>query len=185
MITFEQTRLTGSVSQREHFFTQLYETAFASVANLVRQRNGTLNDAKDIFQDALIIFYEKIMNDNLETYISDEAYLLGIAKHLWIRKFNHDVKNIAFDSIEEAITIPDNYLPTIQEETVLKFLERAGKKCMELLTAFYYHKYSTQKIIREFGYATERSATVQKYKCMEKIRDVVKEKSINYEDFTD
>jgi hypothetical protein len=34
-----------------------------------------------------------------------------------------------------------------------------------------------------FGYAGERSATVQKYKCIEKVRETVKEQSLAYEDF--
>jgi hypothetical protein len=63
------------------------------------------------------------------------------------------------------------------------FLERAGGKCMQILTEFYYHRLPMEKIMRKFGFSSERSATVQKYKCLEKIRDIVKFKSLNYEDF--
>jgi len=52
-----------------------------------------------------------------------------------------------------------------------------------LLRAFYYDKLSMSKIANRFGFSSERSATVQKYKCLEKVRDLVKEKSLSYEDF--
>jgi predicted DNA-binding protein YlxM (UPF0122 family) len=54
---------------------------------------------------------------------------------------------------------------------------------MELLRAFYYDKLSMRKIAGQFDFNSERSATVQKYKCLEKVRDIVKEKSLTYEDF--
>jgi len=45
---------------------------------------------------------------------------------------------------------------------------------MDLLQAFYYFKTPMREIAEEFGYRSERSATVQKYKCLEKVRDTVK-----------
>jgi hypothetical protein len=54
---------------------------------------------------------------------------------------------------------------------------------MELLQAFYYDKLPMNTIAGLFGFGGERSATVQKYKCLEKVRDIVKDKSLTYEDF--
>jgi hypothetical protein len=56
---------------------------------------------------------------------------------------------------------------------------------MELLHAFYYNRQSMDEITDRFGYSSAHSATVQKFKCLEKMRDTVKEKSLRYEDFTE
>ena len=184
MMTQEMPVLMNTAVEREELFVSLYKQVFPSVAAFISKRNGTLNDAKDIFQDSLVIFYEKMLDGKFEG-ISHEAYLFGITKHLWLRKFKQDKKNISLTDFEAAITIPEDYFPEVQSNVLMQFLEQAGKKCMELLTAFYYHKHSMQKITDEFGYTSERSATVQKFKCMEKIRDKVTEKSMNYEDFTE
>jgi len=61
-------------------------------------------------------------------------------------------------------------------------LQLTGRKCLELLRAVYYDKLDLPAVAAVFGYQTVRSATVQKYKCLEKVRDKVKEKSISYED---
>jgi len=42
---------------------------------------------------------------------------------------------------------------------------------------------SLQEIADEYGYSGVRSATVQKFKCLEKVRESVKEKSLVYDDF--
>jgi DNA-directed RNA polymerase specialized sigma24 family protein len=171
--------------RHEDLFKRLYESAFPGVAAFVSKRHGTLQDAKDIFQDALVIFYEKLAAGRLQINLSEEAYLLGIAKHLWIRKFNHDKRNVSFTELESAIAIPNDYFAEVHTGRLLQFLELTGKRCMDLLMAFYYTRLSMQKIREEFGYGSERSATVQKYKCLEKIRDQVKERSMNYDDFTE
>ncbi len=85
--------------------------------------------------------------------------------------------------MEKEISIPDDYFPTAANNRLLRILESAGKKCMELLRAFYYQNVSVKKLIGSLGYTNEHSVSVQKYKCLEKIRNTVKEKSLHYEDF--
>ncbi|SKC61517.1 RNA polymerase sigma factor [Ohtaekwangia koreensis] len=168
---------------REKVFEALYKKAFPGVARFVSKMNGTLEDSSDIFQDALVIYYEKSQDESFVLQTSTEAYILGIAKHLWIRKFTRDRMRISLDSTEINITLPNDYVPTINTNQLLKFIEQSGRKCMELLHTFYYEKVSMKEIAGRFGFITERSATVQKFKCLEKVRDKIKEKSIAYEDF--
>ena len=168
---------------RVALFEGLYENTFPAVARFVSARKGSLQEAKDIFHDALVVYYEKTLGENFEI-ISDEAYILGIAKHLWIRKYRSDKKHVSMNQTELLINIPDDFYHEVKSAKLVNLLERAGKKCMELLSAFYYNKFSMADLSNNFGFSSERSATVQKFKCLEKVRDIVKEKSLNYEDFT-
>ena len=56
---------------------------------------------------------------------------------------------------------------------------------MELLRSFYYDQQPLTDIAGKFGFSGVRSATVQKYKCLEKVRETIKERSLTYEDFID
>src|SRR5688500_9999728 len=85
---------------REHLFRELYEETFAKVATLVAHRGGSFQDAKDVFHDALVIFYEKVVSKELEVNTSNEFYIVGIAKHLWLRKFKDDSKKVGLDAME-------------------------------------------------------------------------------------
>jgi len=185
MEVLEATIINQDKKESEKVFEELYELAFPLVAKFVSKMGGGLEDAKDVFQDALVIFYEKIANSQFVISISQEAYILGISKHLWLRKFNKDYKSVSLDDEEKEISIPPDYFPDSNSLQLMQFLEQAGKKCMDLLRAFYYEKHSMKSIAQLLGYSTERSATVQKYKCLEKIRDIIKQKSIGYEDFAE
>jgi DNA-directed RNA polymerase specialized sigma24 family protein len=172
----------SNVTERENFFSALYERSFPYVATFVAHRGGSFQDAKDIFHDALVIFYEKIVGGKLPASISEERYILGIAKHLWLRKFKEDDKKVGLDETENTIAIPGDYFGT-SENRLISFLEITGKKCLTLLQAFYYDNLPLQKIKEALGFSTVHAVSVQKYKCIEKMRNAIQKKSMGYEDF--
>lgn len=157
----------------------LYEETFPAVAAFVAKMGGSPDDAKDIFHDALIIFFEKDLKvENVA------AYLVGIAKHLWLRKYHRDKHRVNLDDFERNIAIPeDEHLPITAR--LLRLVEITGKACLELLQAFYYEKRSADEIASAFKYSNAHSATVQKHKCLQKLRVFVKEKSLDYESFVE
>lgn len=167
----------------EALFKELYISTFPKVAAFVKQMQGTFDDARDVFQDALVVYYEKVIEQQLEIQVSEQSYILGIVKHLWIRRFKQDTKKVSLTDFEKSIELEDNYHPTIQENRLLKMLERAGKRCMDILRAFYYQNLSMKQMASVFGFKSERSATVQKYKCIEKVREEVKKNALSYEEF--
>lgn len=163
------------LSKREQTFEQLYEQAFPLVAAYVSRLGGSFDDARDIFQDSLVLFYEKATGENFQLRSSAEAYVLGIAKHLWAKKFRQDRRNISFDEMEKEISIPPDFYSSHEPENrLIRYLEMAGQKCMDMLQSFYYSKMSMQEIAETFGFGSTRSATVQKFKCLEKVRKNVK-----------
>jgi len=173
----------STIAEREKLFMQLYKKAFPAVAKYVSKMGGTFDEAKDVFQDALIIYYEKLVNASVALYANEQAYLFGIAKHLWAKKFREKVQHAPLD-IEQDNFMDDAGLQPSSAK-LLNYLETAGQKCMEILKAFYYDNLQVNKIAELFGYSGVHSATVQKYKCMEKVRETIKQKSLAYEDFVE
>lgn len=173
---------TESNHSTEEKFLELYEQLFPVVAAYIKKRGGSYEQAKDVFQDALIIYHEKITLDTLEIE-NAEAYITQTAKHIWFRRFKESQRWIDVADFEENImSSVDEYEKPVQIK-LLRFIGMAGSKCMNLLKAFYYQKASLDEIAEEYGFSGTRSATVQKYKCLEKLRDEVKRKELSYADF--
>ncbi|MBD1391510.1 RNA polymerase sigma factor [Mucilaginibacter glaciei] len=165
----------------EQLIMRLYQTAFPAVAKYVYKMGGSFDDAKDIFQDALVIYYEKSVAGNLNLHKADDKpYLLGIAKNLWLKKFRGDKDNLP---LLDGFDLTEEREEELSSDKLMYYLQTAGKKCMELLSAYYYEKMPMKKIAGLFGFIGERSATVQKYKCLEKVRETIKENALTYEDF--
>jgi DNA-directed RNA polymerase specialized sigma24 family protein len=167
---------------RKRLFMQMYEETFPKVATFIARRGGSFEDAKDIFHDAIVILYEKMAAREIEIKVSEDFYLVGIAKHLWIRKFKDDIIKTGLDNVEKQITLPEDFFDT-SNNRLTSLLALTGKRCMELLRAFYYDAFSVNQIKAAFGFSTAHSVSVQKFKCIEKLRSTIQQKSMGYEDF--
>ena len=165
--------------QRQQLFMHLYNKAFPAVAGYVARLGGSFEDAKDVFQDALVIYYEKRVTQKSEVAIS-VGYLVGTAKNLWLKKH---LQNTKLTTLDGAMLLSYEDEERLLDNKVMKFLERAGKKCMNLLKSFYYDGLPPAEIANTYGFSGVRSATVQKYKCLEKVRETIKQKALIYDDF--
>jgi len=170
-------------ADREKLFMSLYKKAFPAVARYISKMGGSFDEAKDIFQDALIIYYEKTVKGAIALQSNEQAYLLGIARHLWAKRFRENMLLTPIEDHEDNFLMDETLQPS--PARLMHYLETAGQKCMEILKAFYYDNLPVNKIAALFGYSGVHSATVQKYKCMEKVRETIKERSLAYEDFVE
>lgn len=162
-------------------FRALYREVFPSVAQYIGKKGGTFEQAKDVFQDALIIYYEQVVCHEKVIKVSGLAYIFGVVKHLW----NHQYRlGINYEPLRSDREIVDEVAGgQVSNERILALLTKAGDRCLKLLKAFYYDKSSMTELAKQFGFRSEHSATVQKFKCLEKIRSFIKVKSLHYEDF--
>lgn len=170
-------------TRRKALFRKLYQQSFPAVARFVANHGGRLTDAKDVFHDALIIYYEKSRQADFQAPKDETAYLLGITRNLWCRASQEQSRYVSMTECTNSGQLVDQREPQVFADKIMQLLERSGRRCMEMLKAFYYDKLNVGELAAQFGYKGERSATVQKYKCLEKVRENVKEKSLSYEDF--
>lgn len=169
----------STVEQRQQLFMQLYQKAFPAVARYVSRLGGSLDEAQDVFQDALVVYYEQCIAKK-NTAENPAAYLMGAAKNLWLKRYH---QNSRFTALEQAETLHTSEEQQPADGKLMRFLQTAGKKCMDLLKSFYYDEQPLNEIADAFGYSGVRSATVQKYKCLEKVRETIKQKALIYDDF--
>lgn len=163
----------------EALYGQLYDEVYPVVASLISRQGGSRAEAEDIFQDAVLVLLD--MNQR-ETIRDHRKYLVGIAKHLWLRRAKGGVRYLALDDFEQSLSIPE--APSEEgQDALLRLLQRSGSKCLDLLSDFYFAGLTIAEVANRHGFTNAHSASVQKHKCVEKLRSVVRGKSYRYEDF--
>ncbi|WP_201977873.1 RNA polymerase sigma factor [Hymenobacter rubidus] len=164
------------LADREQALTRLYRRAFPLVRRYVGSHGGTAQDAQDIFHDAMVILYEQAVGGTLVLTSSAGTYLVGIARNLW----HHEQRRRArlpeqsLSDAFEPLASEDSEAVTEPAIAVLDYVERLGKKCKDVLLSFYYFQQPLTQIAESNGYASVRSATVQKFKCLERLRSSVR-----------
>lgn len=159
----------------------LYTELFPKCALFIAKRSGYLEDARDLFHDAMILYIEK-KSSGVRDIKNDQAYIMTIFKNLYFSKIKKDQLNENAQEINPE-SLVYNFYPDKLHLKLYNSLLLAGKKCMDLLSSFYFEHKSIREIKDQFNFSSDHSTSAQKYKCVEKLRFAIKQKSLTYEDF--
>ena len=156
----------------------LYENNYYTIEKYVLKNNGCIDQAKDIYQEAFIAVWRNLQLDKFypESENALAAYLCQIARNKWLDhlRSTHFKKNTPINDLVHKL--PDE---NIEEEDnsfindVKKHFEKLGENCKEVLRRFYYKKQSMKKIALRFGW-TDATARNNKYRCLQKLREIIK-----------
>ena len=155
---------------------KLYKN-YHAVKKYVNSTGGTDDDAEDIFQDALLMFINKVKEPDFQLSSTISTFVYGICKNLNKER----IKSKSKQKKEETEPEEDNQTKGIEEflheedqfEAVDKALIKIDKKCMDILTMFYYQKLSMKVIAEKLDFSGTASAKTQKYKCLDKARKLI------------
>ncbi len=158
-------------------------TYFPVVKKFVLKNNGTRQEAEDIFQEGLLIFCNKINKPDFVLTSGINTYLYGVCKLLWLDELKKTKKTIKNDFIElKDELLWDQISHDIEDDKPLKYAQEAvmklGEKCKEILELFYFKKLSMKEIAGKLGFASEKGAKNQKYRCIEKAKENLKHSSL-------
>lgn len=179
-ILSDEELLMGLADGSDNALTQLYRRYFPMVLHFVTTNSGSEDDAKDIYQEALIVLYEKVRSDSLELHCQLKTYLYSIGRRLWLKQLAQrnrfvirDVETpvsdeVALDHLNDDLV--DHEERDRQFDLMADSLDRLGEPCRTLLDDFYIQHLSMQDITEKFGYTNADNAKTQKYKCLMRLK---------------
>lgn len=154
-------------------FARLY-AHFPKVEHLVRANSGDRSDAKDVFQDSLVILHRRLRDERFQLTSSLGTFLYSVARNVWREELRRRGRSLrAWEGEPAAEEAPDMAALLLREgefrqaEAALRSL---SSKCVDLLKRFYIAHEALADIARSLGLAGEGAAKTRKYKCLEEAR---------------
>ena len=162
-----------------------YREAFLAFG---RKQHGLDEDILDVYQDAVIAFFENVIDGKItELKGSPKTYLFSIGKYMLIHKFKKNLRDtpthlsdFELDQLVENSILETENL-THQQQFLATALQQLPGRCHQLLLLFYYRRFSIEAIRREMGYSNENSAKANKSRCMKSLREAVLKKNLRKE----
>lgn len=167
-------------NNKNEILSSLYLDIYPLILKLVKSNSGTESDAKDVLQDAFLIVYTKISNDNFKLSCSFNTYIYSICRNLWLKQLrNSRTFNLKFVDITQIEDM--NYQVSIEHEnrlndqyfTYRKHLHGLSKLCKDILTLFL-EKKSYVEIALELGLVDHEYARKKKYRCKQALINRIK-----------
>ena len=175
--TNEQVLLEGLAQNKPEAVETIYNQHYKMVQTLVLNNSGTIEDAKDIFQEAIIVLYEKTRSGNFVLNCLIKTYVYSVSRRLWLKRLQQQQKiSPEMNGAEEAIAVDDDLELHEQRNADFILMEKAmsglGEPCKSLLESYYLHKKSMVDIAADFGYTNADNAKNQKYKCLMRLKKI-------------
>ena len=149
-----------------------YKTHLPRITRYILKNSGNSDDARDIFQDAMVIVFKKIKDNRLRIDCALGTYVYGICKYLWLNRLKSMGKIEAFDADFLKLQDPaDDALDIIErserKSLVHKYLLKLGEGCQEILLMFF-GGYSLREIANQKE-LTEGYTRKRKFLCQRKL----------------
>ena len=147
------------------------------VQSLILNNSGYADDARDIFQEAMIVLYQKARSGSFELNSQLKTYLYSVCRRLWLKRLNQ-MQRISpeVDNLEETVPVEEELERHEQRNRDFLVMEQAmnnlGEPCKSLLEAYYMGKKSMVEIAGDFGYTNADNAKNQKYKCLMRLKKI-------------
>lgn len=173
----EQILLQGLASNDRNCVETIYKDNFNMVQILVINNNGSADEAKDIFQEAMIVLYEKVRSGAFELNCQIKTYVYSVSKRLWLKRLQQ-LKRLTpgIENLDGVFPvendIEEHEKRDFEFEMMNKAISSLGEPCKSLLEAYYLQKRKMQEIATNFGYTNADNAKNQKYKCLMRLKKI-------------
>ncbi len=162
-------------------FEELYNRYFRMVEDMVLKFNGSTEDARDVFQEALFVFVKKLRDPAFTLTSKASTFIYAVARNLYLKKAGKATVEISIDQQQFSIfkqeePVQEDLSP-IEKDSLLNVMnDKLGQleaDCRAVIVYSFYQGLSHAQIASLTGY-TEAFVKVKKFRCLEYLRKMVK-----------
>lgn len=169
-------RIDALISGNSNTIHKLYEELLPKVSHFVQANKGSHNDAKEVFQEALLQIIARAKANGISITTSLDSYIFITCRNLWYQELNKRNKLLRNDGLFEIEEHEDDRWEAEQlnEQQRLfeeKLLELSGN-CGKLLKD-YFGKLSYREIVKKYNYASENTAFQRVFKCKKRLTELI------------
>ena len=175
---YSEENLIAGIKQDDHqSLKYLYKAYFSMILHLVTNNNGSEQEAKDIYQEAVIVLYEKLKQDSFELTCKIKTFLYSVCRRLWLKRLAEKNRyGGKINDYEDFLPFEDEGEEMDEQEQqyqmMMDSMLQLGEPCKTILEDFYIKKMSMQDITAKMGYTNTANAKNQKYKCMIRLKKI-------------
>jgi RNA polymerase sigma factor (sigma-70 family) len=149
----------------------VYKKYYRMMTKMVITNSGTEEEARDIYQEALVVFWQKATSGNLVMTSKMSTYIYSVCQNLWRKELDRKKR---LSNEEKDVSV---HLDTETEERnkiIAQCIEQLGDTCKKVLMYYYFEEMSMQDIAEKLGFANTDTAKTKKYKCKKKLDELIK-----------
>ena len=160
-ITAFDTQMIASIRKGDQrAIKEIYKKLFRPCCYPVFNDKGSLDDAREVFQEAFISLLAKLKDPDFVIKSSLQAYLRQSCFHIWLKMRRKSRRQSNTDPNEMIIADDQSDLEAkkIKEDRIDKLnscIKKAPDKCRQLLQLYFFEKKKDKEIAPIMGYSED------------------------------
>lgn len=141
------------------------------IERLVVRNNGTPDDARDLFQDTLLVLVDQLADENWSLRTSLKTYLYAVAHRQWLARLRQQARTERADADQLAELLTCDPVEADDPSAVQRlthWLSRITVHCQTLLRILFFGQTKPGAT----AYKNAHTARNQQYKCLQQVRRV-------------
>jgi len=149
----------------------IYQKYYRMMVRLVTSNNGTEQEAKDVYQEAVVVFWQKATSGNLVLTSKMSTYIYSICLNLWRKEL--DRKSRLSNEPKDAIEYQEQ--DKVERARIIhEIIDKLDDTCKKVLTYYYFDGMSMKEIAEKVGFANTDTTKTKKYKCKKKLDELIR-----------
>ncbi|MEL7530100.1 MAG: sigma-70 family RNA polymerase sigma factor [Bacteroidota bacterium] len=155
-----------------------------------RQYRISEEQAIDAYEDAIIGLSRQLQKPDFQLEGSLGGYLYRSFCNRCVDRLRKS-SSLPTEELDRASRLPSkarNVLEQLSQReevaALVALMDKLGGKCKQLLLEAEYYGYSIEELVSRLGFKDANSLASQKYRCMKKLRELIKKKNIRRENFS-
>ncbi len=178
MVLSDKEAFIGIQKGDSQVLAKLYKMYYPRIATMVKSNSGSEDDARDLFQDAMMVLFSKSKNPDFELRSALYTFLYSVARNLWLKKLRN-IKGQGI-TIRDDMELRDDSNENEQQELLLearrqlfrKKFRDLGTGCQDILKLSMAGK-KIPEIVAKLNLSSELYARQKKFKCKSQLTKLV------------
>jgi RNA polymerase sigma factor (sigma-70 family) len=147
----------------------IYRTQYPLIENFVIQHQGSADQAKDVFQEGMIIVYRNVKKQDFRLSCKFGTYLYAVCKKVWIQERKKELLHLEKQKnqpleVHEPEPGEDPLMKKYMDELFRRHFGELSEDCQKILNMFFTN-HSVEEIRVAMNYGDLHHAADRKYRC--------------------
>jgi RNA polymerase sigma factor (sigma-70 family) len=171
--------IRGILEHDELVIRHIYNENFRKVSQLVCSNSGNPDDAADVFQESLIVIYNKIKEGKLILTASFDTYLYAVAKMVWKAEWRKKINFVSDEKANKELLADEDIQHNIVQDEKFKlvweYFEKISSDCQKVIRMFL-DGMSIDEVTNNMGYSSQQHTKNRRLRCKESlIKSIIKD----------
>jgi len=173
---YKESELIHGLRKRDRTVMQyVYEQYYPMILDLVCKNGGTSADAADVFQEGMIVTFEKTTRVDFKWTSTIKTYLFAVCRNKWLmelrRKKSKGTDTLLEVVVADEVSIHQDIIRSERHNLMRNQFSKLGEDCQKVMTMFF-EKLSIREISIKMGYS-EAYSKKKKFTCQKQLINLI------------